>query len=537
MKSLTARIQQLRRNSTRTKSSGRVVFVHWDRETIDFLVVTPKSTRLTTRDIGSVPRADHANPLKALAEHFQQQAIHAPRLVALLSRPELDQLTLHLPPAEEHELPGLIASAVEQQLGEAEDPPQVDFYRPTTNSQQLASPVSSQVLAFALSAVELKSLRTQCDAAGFHLAAVGSRHLSPLGVLRQRSIAEDAWMISVHLYAGEAELAICRGTEPILLRSLRINREEPLRVAEQIWMETQRCLTLLPQEAPELNLDWCVFTTCDLAWQVARALEDRGLAIQPIDPLIGWEVAGREVAAESEHVSAGDLTGASAANAGAAWEFMQDRLRVNLLAPKQAPKPPNPLIRWAAMGTAAALVLGLGITFLLSDLRQLSGEVQSMESELAEARKLVAKHQEKADQVRFVEGWLADQVDWLAELNELSTRLPDGQDATVRRLTATTSDTTAVIDLSVQVAEQEHISQLESRIRSEKYSATSKRISQNADSSEYPWQFETRVSMSIRPPEHEAYAPATRTPPLERNDVKVSPVSSVEPITAAEDAS
>jgi hypothetical protein len=96
-------------------------------------------------------------------------------------------------------------------------------------------------------------------------------------------------------------------------------------------------------------------------------------------------------------------------------------------------------------------------------------------------------------------------VDWLTELNDLSNRLPDGQDATVRRLTASAAANSATIDLSVQVAEQEFISQLESRIRSAKYSVTSKQISQNPDSSEYPWQFETRIAFPIEAQKQNAY--------------------------------
>ena len=57
----------------------------------------------------------------------------------------------------------------------------------------------------------------------------------------------------------------------------------------------------------------------------------------------------------------------------------------------------------------------------------------------------------------------------------------------------------------MQVAEQEFISQLESRIRSAKYSVTSKQISQNPDSSEYPWQFETRIAFPIEAQKQNVY--------------------------------
>lgn len=481
------------------RGSNRVAVVHWDRENLHFLVVTPKSKKLSLSDVGSVPHADVGNPFVALANHFREHSIQVQRLVVLLSRPELDLLSLTLPPSEASELPALVASEVEQQLGEADEPPAIDFYvvpHANTNlaeATQSTSPESVQVLAFALPASVQRTLQSQITDAGFRAVAICSRHLSPLGILRRRQIPKDTLAVSVHLYTSEAELAICRGAEPILLRSIRINPDDPARVAEQIWLESQRCLALLPHEVADQPFSWFVHTTCAASSQVGQALEvHEHITVQPVDPLIGWEV---EPHAQSEDA----MKFASAANAGAAWEFLDDDLPVDLLAPKKAPKAANPFIRWAAIGTAAAVVLAIGVHFLLSDIQRLGDEVQTLEGELASAKKVTAKYQEKADQVAAVENWLTDQVDWVAELNELSKRLPDGQNATVRRLTASANANTAVIDLAVQVARQETISQLEESIRSAKYGVTSKQISQNPESAEYPWQFETRIVFPVEP--------------------------------------
>ncbi len=486
-----------------SRGSSRVAVVHWDRENLHFMVVTPKSRKLSPADIGSVQHADVANPFLALAQYFREHTIQVQRLVILLSRPELDLLTLTLPPAEAAEIPALVASEVEQQLGEAEEPPAVDFYL-LPNSQtkaaeevegeaQAATTNSIQVLAFALPANVLRTLQAQITEAGFRTAAICSRQLSPLAILRQRHVSDSTLAVSVHLYASEAELAICRGAEPILLRSIRINPEDPARVAEQIWLESQRCLALLPTEVADLPFSWFVYTTCEASFQVAQALEEHEqITIQPVDPLIGWEVDLLEQADNS-------VKFASAANAGAAWEFLNDQMPVDLLSPKKPPKAANPMLRWAAIGASAAMALAIGVYFLLSDIQSLNDEVQSLENELVQAKKVTAKFQEKADQVIAVENWMSDEVDWVQELNELSKRLPDGQNATVRRLTASANSKTAVVDLAVQVAKQETISQLEGGIRSAKYGVTSKQISQNPDSTEYPWQFETRVVFQVEP--------------------------------------
>ncbi|HUP77743.1 MAG TPA: hypothetical protein VM260_04210, partial [Pirellula sp.] len=437
------------------------------------------------------------------------------RLVVLLSRPELDLPTLNLPPAEDSELPSLIAREVEQQLGETEEPPIIDFH--VVAHSKADKNVGRQVLVFALPAKEFRILQKQVVSAGFKLVAICSRHLAPLGILQRQSISNETLAVTVHHYTGEVELAVCRGAEPILLRTIRLGTDEPARVAEQIIMELQRCLTLLPIEVAELQLGWYVFATSDAARQVATAIEDRGEStIHTIDPLVDWEVnfARKTKSDESDNDAAeSESRVMSAANGGAAWDFVNNSLPVNLLAPKQAPKPKNPMVRWAAIGGCAAFVLCVGLYFLLFDVWQLQIVVDTLQKELDNAKKLTAKYQEKSDQVQAVQGWLADQVDWLSELNELSSRLPDGPDATVRRLTASATANSATIDISVQVADQEFISQLESRIRSAKYGTTSKQISQNLNSAEYPWQFETRVSFPIEVQKQNAYGPKEGTKP------------------------
>ena len=516
---LTRLATRLKRSSkTMQRNSGRVAVVHWDRENIHFLVVNPKSKKLTSADAGSVPHVDVANPFLALASYFREHSMQVQRLVVLLSRPELDLLTLTLPPADTSELPVLVASEVEQQLGEADEPPAVDFYVLSDKSDSRAGETvdavssGSQVMAFALTANVQRNLQTQLTGAGFRLAAIGSRPLSPLGILRRRHLPENTLAVAVHLYSGEAELAICRGADPILLRSIRVSVEDPVRVAEQIWLESQRCLALLPSGVAELPFSWFVFTTCEAAWRVAQALEDREqVTVQPIDPLIGWEV-------DSQLASTAPNLQVSAANAGAAWDFLDDALPVNLLAPKRPPRAASPMTRWVAIASAATVALCIAVYFLLTDVSALRGEVQTLDSELVNTKKVTAKLQEKADQVISVENWLSDQVDWLDELNSLSKRLPDGQSATVRRLTASANAKTAVIDLAVQVAKQETISQFEGSIRSAKYAVTSKQISQNPDSVEYPWQFETRIVFPVESPKASKYTVKSTAPPQNSRD-------------------
>jgi hypothetical protein len=501
------RFSLFQRKSSAQTLSGRLAVVHWDRDSVSYFVLTPNARQVKGSEIGTLRLAIESNessevspdepktakPLVALAEHFKEQKISVKGLVVLLSRPELDLLPLNLPPASPDELPSLVATEVEQQQGESPDPPVIDFYSPPTQpNSDSQSPGTQQVFAFALSQRQMAALHEQCSSAGFKLLAVGSRQLAPLRLLQESKVERNSVIIAMHLFAGEAEIAICHGNVPVLLRTLRYSTEDAERVAEQIDTEAKRCLTLLPPDLSEYPVSWCIFETGEFARNVGEAIEQQEqLHVQWIAPYLGWNVVG-PAASEGVH---------SAANSGAALDISAQSLPVNLLAPKKPPVPPNPWVRWgtlAGLGTAAAATIGY---FLLSDVWDLQDQVKGLEANHRDESKVTAKYQEKSDQVATIEGWLTDQVDWVAELADLAGRLPDGQDATVRRLSgAVNAKGSGSIDLAMQVRSQEVISELENRIRGAKYTIVSKQITQNPDSQEYPWQFESHIEFPLTPP-------------------------------------
>lgn len=501
------KLRNIKVPSSLSRRSGEVAIIHWDRENVFYLIASSLAKGIQEKDFGVVTYSAPANPFEAIKEYFQKEAINVSRLIVLLSRPELDLLSLNLPPANADELSALVVNEVEQQLGDANEPPEVDYYAIQTGAKP-PDGTTTQVLAFALSHKQLTLLQTQSSEAGFRIIAITSRHLAQLSLLRdiQPPLSEGNLSVAVHLYPGEVEMALCLGSVPILLRSIRISQESGDRVAEQIWTEFERCLTLLPQATAELPVHWYVFATNESASETVKSLESRTQEVTEIDPFASWKTDGlKPLPDRLSRIS-------SAANAGAAKEFQQNAFQINMLAPKRPKKAPNPYRRWVGVGGLAASALGVGAYLMLSDVWQLQSDASDLDTKLVDAKKIVAKYQEKADQVVVVENWLADKIDWLAELSDLSKRLPEGPNASVRRLSAASAGTAAKIDLSVQVADQEFISQLETRIRSAKYTATSKQISQNPDSIEYPWQFETTITFPIEPPLANAFRAVEKTP-------------------------
>lgn len=527
----------LPRKSSPQTFSGRVAIVHWDRDSVSFFVLTPNSRSVKSTELGALSLVAESTentdstgeepkrlkPLSVLADHFKTQKIAVKGIVVLLSRPELDLLPLNLPPASAEELPVLVAAEVEQQQGESQVPPIVDFYLvPEIPGEGTNATSGQQVFAFALSQNQLASIQEQCNEAGLKLLGIGSRQLAPLRILKEVSVDADSMVVAVHLLAGEAEIAICYGKVPVLLRTIRYSSEDAERVAEQIDTEAKRCLTLLPSTVTDQPVSWCIFVNSEFARSVGEAVEQQDqVYVQWVDPYYGWNVTGNPI----------ELSAKSAANAGAALDILSQSLPVNLLAPKRPPKPPNPWVRWGAiggLGVASASVAGY---FLLTDIWDLQSEAKSLDSNLRNEAKVTSKYQEKADQVTTVEAWLSDQVDWVAELSDLASRLPDGQEATVRRLSGSVNAKgSGSIDLAMQVRSQEIISDLENRIRGAKYTIISKQITQNPDSQEYPWQFESHIEFPLTAPGLRRFEAVETTEKAKPEKPAASTEKSAEPV-------
>jgi hypothetical protein len=499
-------LQSLLDLKTIRPGKGPVAFAHWDKDNLYYFIGS-LSEPITNRSTGVIPLTNPDKPIAALASYLKEAHGRINQVVALISRPELDLSTLSLPKGDEKEIASMVASELEQQYGDASEFPTADFVLSASHHDVTNGSEIIDVLLFAAQSKYLQSLDEQSKEVGLKLVGVGARHLGPLSLLQRKTLTTDSITVAIQFYPGETELSICHGVVPVLLRSIRNSTEDAERVAEQVAVEVERCLTLLPQEIASKSTQIAFFGDSSFATKVTEALS--GLeprSVESIHSAFDWP--GNQKSLSTDVL----IDGVFAANIGAAWDYFHKVMPVNLLSPKRPPKPANPWIKRGVL-TAVAVVGTTAVSYvLLGDVNELQTEVEQLESDFANVSKLTNKYQEKADRVKSVEDWLSNQVDWLAELNEISQRLPEGQNATVRRLTGTLGSSGSAIDLSVQVNAQEYISVLEDRLKSAKYSVSSRQISQSADTTDYPWNFETRISFAIDTPSWKSYGPPPSSP-------------------------
>ncbi len=474
-----------------------VVVADWDRNEVRFLALSPQRTGLEILASASAPRTPDDTPMSTLGKLLAGGRFLSYPLVLLLSRTDLEMISLVLPQEARDQFPEMVQLEIEQRLGEHESAPVVDYAIAGNND---ASGVD--VLAFSLLPEEVDRWSREAKEEKLRLAAIAPRHLSllaklPAGAMNQTRVA-------IQSLPSEVEMVVARGSQPLFLRTLRLSTDDASSIAEQILLEVQRCLSLLPSEhqgeeaevataAPSPAPPLFVFPGTD-AGPLAEALRERKVAeVHYLTSSSLWP---------SGSVASEIRTEQFASLLGAGEQFLQHQLPVNLLAPKRPPKPIHPLRKWGPIGGLTAASLVLGGWFLYSDVRDLNEEANRLQTTRDDQWKLANKSAERIDKLDLVEKWEAERVDWLSLMASLSSTLPLGDRASVRRMTASVSNAGPQVSLSVMVKSPEDLALMEEKLRSQSMEVSSQRVNQQASEEDYPWQFETTIVAPWGDPPH-----------------------------------
>ena len=463
---------------------GRLVFVHWDRKSLSYLVVQKNRQALRVTSLDQVERDADRPPLSQLGELLNQDRVNASQVVVLLSRANLQMANITLPPSGEDEVPELVRSQVEEQLGDSEQPPVIDYVL-----GQFSEASGGEALAFALDDAEWSNLQDQAKESGMKLMAVVPRSLASWGLLAGAASRSRPLSIAVTRFESEVELMILKHGVPRTVRTIRTRTEDIHILSEQVALEIQRCLAVEESSDIKEAMHLFVFgdrdTLSPLVEVLVKQFEGPVAVLNPFD---SFEV---EPSIDKE------LSHQFAALSGAALSAYAEKVPVNLTAPKKPPKPPSPLRRWAFMGGAIGAAILAVVYTLAGEISDLQVEYEDKKKRFETNANMARKRQEKADDVSVAERWLRDEVNWLEQLKQISETLPSGQEVTVRRLSASTGSGASVFDLGVQVSQPEKVAELENRLRGFASSVASKRVSEQTSDEEYPWQFEPRIVIPI----------------------------------------
>lgn len=414
-----------------------------------------------------------------LRNRLDQESIACTQAAILLSRPTVEFFSGSMPPAEDFELPSLVRNFVLQEADDVDD--QVIDFVVTGGDHQ----TTIDVLAMTCDRVVLETSAKQFKEAGFKLLAATYSGFGAVQLIHQ--VAHQKLPITIAITSSESstEIVVLQQRRPILFRTIQRGIQPGDSYATALAAEVQRTLAFIGAGDNDSALIYLMGSHEDLG-EVAEVMSETVSSSVTITGVLDH--------VDASAVEPFDDAAGYAQLIGVASAIHQDRLAANFLAPRKAAPQNQPWKKFAALAAIAAAIVGVLGFYGWTERSEQLEIIAKRQQTIAGLAKQASKSAELQSIVDAVSSWQRTDITWLDELKDLSDRFPKRKESLVRKMTMSAADNGAgVVDLSVQVSSPEVITELESAIRDDRHSVSSKRVTEVNDSEELTWSFDTRI--------------------------------------------
>ena len=487
--------------------------IDWDRREARYVLASAAGERLKVHAVAAVPLVDvaegghapHPDIGNSLRAALAEQKVG--RAVALVGvdRSSVELLQFSLPPAQDSELPEMVANQAMRQSPQVTEESILDFL-PLGD----VANAPRNVVAAALSPQRLQEITATCAVAGVKPGRLLFRPLASASLLTRAAAPSEQVCLVVNRLADEVDLTVLVEGRPSLLRTVRlpaVSSEDKL--TQRLIGEINRTAVVAMQNESEggpIERVYLLGSPGKRQWLADRIRDDLLLPVTVVDPFDFVDLADEPVPANP---------GRFAPLLGMLLDEIHDGAHaIDFLHPRKQPEPPN-YRRVATVGgvLVAAVVLAAG--YLVWDrVSSIDSEIERLTQRRQELKETLKKATDQKRIVREVEGWQASDVTWLDELRDLSVRFPSARDAIVLRMTLTPArGGGGAIDMDCLVRDPTIVVRMEHGIRDQHHQVRSKRVQQRDREKSYTWQFETSMVVARRDKDDYLGRPAEAAPP------------------------
>ncbi len=475
-------------------NGSSVLAIEWDRTELRYVWANRTSRRPVIRAMGRIAAEESSDNIvqtEALLHELKSHlGIKKAKVIVCLSRSDIDEFEATLPPAADDELGFLVANEAHKHYPAVAEDAQIDFLTIEQNPDQ-----TRQVSIVVLPQERHNQFVEHCNGQSWRLASIQLRHVATtwlLGKLLDLSTQKRSILLS--LSRTDADLVILEQDQIALVRTIHLSNElDSGLLVEKLSVEIQRSLmiTTKPDHADELGqAKVFLFGRPDeqetLREQLAQALN---FHVELLDPLVPFAISRRKLP-DHVHQFAGLL--------GSLLD--QPRAQtIDLHTPKCARKAPAWRTRAIVYGSAAAILLCLGIGWASKNLSEARQSNAARKKDLTKIEKQYDDIQAKLSVVDYYDQWIKDDVSWLDELRELSQDFPERSKIQVKSMTlsaGTSSD--GIVAMNLRAKDNSAIALLEQNVRDESHQIRINQLSQNESDKEFPWQFGATVLVKRR---------------------------------------
>ncbi|MCA9040080.1 MAG: hypothetical protein KDA65_07035, partial [Planctomycetaceae bacterium] len=436
---------------------ARLLAVDWDRKEIRLVVGYASRKELHIERVEAVYLHPEEDVSEALRDSVQMMRAGKALTFLGVNRSQVELLQMQVPAATDNELPLIVANQAMRDSSTITEESTLDYIVTGTGDEGTLS-----VTAASISAAGQSEVINTAQAAGIHPSEIQLRPYAAARLFALTSGIDEPCLL-INLLSDSFDLTVVENRKVKVSRTIQLPEETTsIELYQKILAEIHRTLMLLTQEhiAADAIKHIYVFGGEEHQALFDRIQEEVDIECSPYE--VFESVGASKITISTDPGRYASLVGMMLAHCKG------EKVDFDFANPRKAPPPPNRYRQPVLIAAGIATLLAAGWMYLDDQLADLKGRVADLKLESSEKKGLVEKAVIPARQLKALEDWEANNVNWLDELREISVQLPPSKDAMIQRmslsLTPSSKDSTGQISFQGFVRDFSVVSELEQRL-------------------------------------------------------------------------
>jgi Tfp pilus assembly PilM family ATPase len=426
-----------------------------------------------------------------------------------IDRQSIDMFYCQVPPASEDELPMLAENIAMRESSVASKGATLDFL---SVSDDPTKPF--ELMVAILPEKEKTAIELICESARLKPKRFLLRPVSTAGLFARIAPPSENPALLINQIGNQIDLSLLIGKRIVFSRTAQLSdTTETDAIVRQMVVEINRTRALATKHSEKAGAIEAIYlfgSPIEHEALVNSITDELEIDVVLVDPFDSFQVdETKTVLPES--------TGRFTALAGMILEEIDSQKKqkkgepeipsIDFLNPRKTPTPPNRRRLYSIIGVALACLIGFGlfdtwekVSVLEHDNRKLSVEYSKIKKQLTSAKK-------QKSTLGTINAWRAAEIIWLDELRDLALRLPNRENMVIKKLSLTPGrgGSGGAVGYSGLVSDPAVVVAMESELRDKYHTIRSKRVQENksakddADQNNFPWQFESTLTIARRP--------------------------------------
>ncbi|MEZ6118953.1 MAG: hypothetical protein R3C28_20620 [Pirellulaceae bacterium] len=461
---------------------ARLAALDWDRLDVRLVVANVQGNSVTVEDAVSVRHGDDI--AKAILDLAKSKRLKSVDCLVAMERSAVEIRSVEIPVVPTDEMPDIVRMQAMREFNDLSDDWPVDF---------LANPPGAEgqdVLAAAASPAKVKQIASRLEAAELKLKSLVLRPTATMTLLSKSLPQLTGCILIVDILPTTLELTVLNGNSLLLSRSVPLEGVAVKAIVTQI----RRTMMAAGNQA-QVTIDHIVITgkSSDYPALAAELQQDFHQSVDFLDPFAATDV-------KIDTDSTVGLSGPFAATIGmllhTSQPLEQNRI-LDFVNPRQRTVPPSRKGLYTILAVAAGIALLAGLAALWWETSRLDKQIAERTQQSKNLDKAVELAEQQIQNLNVVKEWTRGEINWLSELETLSTELPPAEQLKLERLQLQVKPTgDAEVVLEGLMKDESTVAVIEDKMSGDERTVSGTGAERKNKDADYPVSFKETVSIS-----------------------------------------